>query len=100
MVRRGTRLDYDGRALRIGAPSRFFLEWIRANFRRQIETACSDVFGNCPAIEFHLEAATKDDGDPMQAAVINGAVKHVRPGPRPVAVDRQRRRRRPLRPPP
>ena len=74
----GTRLDYDGRALRIGAPSRFFLEWIRSNFRRQIETACSDVFGNCPAIEFHLEAA-KDEGDPMQAALINGSAKHARP---------------------
>ena len=74
----GTRLDYDGRALRIGAPSRFFLEWIRANFRRHIETACGDVLGNCPAIEFHLDAAaTEGDGDSMQPALINGAAKHA-----------------------
>ena len=85
----GTRLDYDGRALRIGAPSRFFLEWIRSSFRRQIETACSDVLGNCPAIEFHLEAAAKDEGGSMPAALINGAVKQARPGPRPVAIERQ-----------
>jgi chromosomal replication initiation ATPase DnaA len=32
----GTRLSYDGRALRIAAPNRFFLEWIRGNFRRYI----------------------------------------------------------------
>jgi chromosomal replication initiator protein len=55
----GTRLDYDGRTLRIGAPSRFFLEWIRSNFRRQIEMACGDVLGKCPAIEFHVEASIK-----------------------------------------
>jgi len=48
----GTRLDYDGRALRIAAPNRFFLEWIRANFRRHIETACCDVFGACRRLNF------------------------------------------------
>ena len=53
-----TRLNYDGRALSIGAPSEFFLEWIRTNFRRHIEMACSDALGHCPAIEFHLDAAT------------------------------------------
>ena len=36
----GTRLDYDGSVLRIGAPNQFFLDWIRANFRRHIEDAC------------------------------------------------------------
>ena len=46
----GTRLDYDGRVLRIGAPNRFFLEWIRGNFRRHIEGACGEVLGKCPAI--------------------------------------------------
>ena len=52
----GTRLDYDGRALRIGAPSQFFLEWIRTNFRRHIEDACCEVLGKCPPLEFHLDA--------------------------------------------
>ena len=33
------RLDYNGGALRIAAPSQFFLEWIRTNFRRQVEEA-------------------------------------------------------------
>jgi chromosomal replication initiator protein len=85
----GTRLDYDGHALRIAAPSRFFLEWIRANFRRNIETACGDVLGKCPTIEFHLEAATKGDGDSMQPAPPQGATKRARPGPPPAALDHQ-----------
>lgn len=75
-----TRLDYDGRALRIGAPSRFFLEWIRGNFRRQIELACCDVFGTCPAIEFHLETTTPQGAqDSMQPALTQVAAKHDRP---------------------
>ncbi|MBN1393981.1 MAG: chromosomal replication initiator protein DnaA [Pirellulales bacterium] len=49
-----TRLDFDGRTLRIGAPNPFFLEWIRANFRRPIEHTCRELLGKCPALEFHL----------------------------------------------
>ena len=75
-----TRLDYDGRALRIGAPNRFFLEWIRGNFRRQIESACCEVFGTCPAVEFHLDAAATDGDDhSMQPVLGNGGAKLVQP---------------------
>ena len=55
------RLDYNGGALRIGAPSQFFLEWIRTNFRRHVEEACCEVFGTCPALEFHLDATSASD---------------------------------------
>ncbi len=65
----GTRLDYDGSALKIGAPNQFFLDWIRSNFRRQIEAACCDLFGTCPAIEFYIEAtAAPVGGNVMQSA--------------------------------
>jgi chromosomal replication initiator protein len=78
----GTRLDYDGRALRVGAPSEFFLEWMRTNFRRDIEKACGDVLGHCPAIEFHIETkAAHVGGDSMQAAPIPGTSTPARPGP-------------------
>jgi chromosomal replication initiator protein len=77
-----TRLDYDGHALRIGAPNRFFLEWIRGNFRRQIESACSGVLGACPAIEFHLDAgATDDNHDSMQPISVSASAKRVPPVP-------------------
>jgi len=75
----GTRLSYEGRALRIAAPNRFFLEWIRGNFRRDIESACGNVLGKCPAIEFHLDAAASDEsGQPMQTTNGNVAAKHSR----------------------
>jgi chromosomal replication initiator protein len=67
------RLDYNGSALRIGAPSQFFLEWIRANFRRHVEDACCAVLGHCPSLEFHLDAGSTSDSpasennqEPMQ----------------------------------
>jgi len=63
-----TRLNYDGCALRIGAPNRFFLEWIGANFRKHIEAACRAVLGVCPAIEYQLDGATaQESGDSMQS---------------------------------
>ncbi|MEN6458837.1 MAG: DnaA/Hda family protein [Thermoguttaceae bacterium] len=52
-----TRLDYDGATLEIGVPNRFFLEWIRSNFRQQLEGACRDVLGRCPALVFQLDVA-------------------------------------------
>ena len=60
-----TRLDYDGCALLIGATSRFFLEWIRTNFRRYIEEACCELLGKCPPLTFHL-----DDGDSAQSVAV------------------------------
>jgi len=56
----GTRIEYNGSALRIGAPSRFFLDWIRSNFRKHIELACNDVFEPCPAVEFFIDADHAD----------------------------------------
>lgn len=84
----GTRLDYDGRALRIGAPSGFFLEWMRTNFRRDIESACRELLGNCPAIEFHIETkAAPIGGDSMQAVSIPDTASQARPGPRLAAIE-------------
>jgi chromosomal replication initiator protein len=82
-----TRLNYDGLALSIGAPSEFFLEWIRTNFRRHIEMACSDALGHCPAIEFHLDAATTQGTDePLPGAPVPETAPNVRPGPRLAAI--------------
>jgi chromosomal replication initiator protein len=47
--------------LRIAVPSQFFLDWIRGNFRRQIEEACRETLGNQPLIEFVLDSANSAD---------------------------------------
>ena len=76
----GTRLDYDGCTLRIGAPNQFFLDWIRANFRRHIEDACHQAFGKRPSLEFHLDpASTENNGNTMRHAHDNSAASGARP---------------------
>jgi chromosomal replication initiator protein len=57
------RIDYDGRSLMIGVPNQFFRDWISGNFRRQIEEACVDVLGHCPAIDFHIDAYSANHED-------------------------------------
>jgi chromosomal replication initiator protein len=76
----GTRLDYDGCVLRIGAPNQFFLDWIRANFRRQIEDACREVIGRCPSLDFHVDLTSSESSESMRPATSDGATKKVQPG--------------------
>jgi chromosomal replication initiator protein len=59
----GSRVEYDGAVLRIGAPSQFFVEWIRANFRGQIAGACDDVLGQRPPVDIHLDDGAAEDTD-------------------------------------
>ena len=75
----GTRLEWDGAALRLGMPNRLFLDWIRLNFRREIEAACQATLGRCPAIKFHVDAA---DGRPEMSSA-NGVSDHGGETPRP-----------------
>jgi chromosomal replication initiation ATPase DnaA len=50
-----TQLDWDGSTLLVSAPDCFYLDWIRANFRRDIESACVQAIGCCPAIKFRID---------------------------------------------
>lgn len=77
----GTRIECQGDALRIGAPSRFFLDWIRANFRKYLAQACEEVLGRSLNIEFCLDAAAGENAiDAMPHANDN-----AKPAPAPVA---------------
>ena len=60
----GTRLEWDGCALTIGVPNRFFHDWIRSNFRRHIETACMETLGQCPTITFRVDSPPAEDQSP------------------------------------
>ncbi len=88
-----TRLDYDGRTLKIGAPNQFFLDWIRTNFRRHVEWACSEVLGACPALEFHLDSASDEsDGDTMRSTEGDGTTTCEQPGLRLAPLPEPRRK--------
>jgi len=55
-----TRLELNGHSLTIGVPNTFFLEWIRANFRRAIEAACVESLGHAPVLKFHVDPSLPD----------------------------------------
>ena len=68
-----TRLDYDGCALTIRVPNRFFLEWIRSNFHGQIEDASREVFGDIPPLKFTIDKV------PQSAPVADAASRPLSP---------------------
>ncbi len=57
-----TRIDWNGDVLTIGAPNQFFLDWIRANFRTEVEDAGLAVLGRRPVLEFRVDAACQGKG--------------------------------------
>jgi chromosomal replication initiator protein len=62
------RFAVEGRTLSITVPNRFFLEWIRASFRRHIDEACIEVLGQSAAVSFHLDANLPDPQAEPQSA--------------------------------
>ncbi len=65
-----TRLTLCRGTLIVGAPNRFFQEWIRQNFRQQIEDVCTETLGECPALEFHIDPTL---GTPRGEPAVQGA---------------------------
>ncbi len=51
-----THVAWDGQVLRIAAPNSFLLDWIRLNFRSDIEAAAKSVLGCSPRMEFAVES--------------------------------------------
>lgn len=84
-------------ALVVGAPNRFFRDWLLSSFRSDLEAACLAVLGACPEIDFRVEASPAEpDHRPasaaertsgracaVEAAAISGPRKHpAEAGPR------------------
>ncbi len=57
-----TRIEWNGDVLAIGAPNQFFVDWIRANFRTEVEEACLAVLGRRPELEFRVEIPSQGGG--------------------------------------
>ncbi len=71
-----TRLELDDDRLIVGAPNRFFTDWLRQNFRRDIETVCLDALGTCPALEFRVDATLPE---PKRSSTAPGGAGGGRP---------------------
>jgi chromosomal replication initiator protein len=53
-----TQLAVDGDCLVVSVPSRFFQDWLRTNFRKDLEASSLEVFGRPLSLEFRIDAAT------------------------------------------
>lgn len=52
-----TRLEVCGASLLVQVPNRFFQDWLRSNFRRELETAALAASGRQLALEFRIDEA-------------------------------------------
>jgi len=52
----GTRLALEDGRLIVAVPSPFLHEWMRSSFRSPIESACREILGEGPAVEFRVDA--------------------------------------------
>jgi len=50
-----TRLELADDTLTVRVPSQFFQDWLRNNFREQIEAACRETIGQTPAVRFLVD---------------------------------------------
>ncbi len=98
----GTRLDFDEGKLVIGVPSHFFKDWLRTNFREEIERAGALALGMRPEVLFRVECAesarvvssadcAERPGSSKRADGADGSVKVVS-ADRPVSADRAPKR--------
>ncbi len=82
----GTQLIPQDDRVSVEVPNQFTLEWLRKNFRRDIEAAVQDVLGAAAAIEFrvnpHLQSTAKITGQPQRGAadIPNSPTRSARPG--------------------
>ncbi len=81
----GTQIHLDGASLTVTVPSPFFKEWIRANFRREIETACEEVTGARPSVAFRVDSTSGDGcrrSEPANGShALSGGDGHQRSAP-------------------
>ncbi len=52
---RSTHLAIRGGTLTVGVPSRFYQDWLRTHFRRDLEQSCLDALGESLALEFRID---------------------------------------------
>ena len=65
------RLTIGSATATVEVPNRFYQDWLRRNFRRDIEAACQEILGRAVAVEFRIDPAldTKSaDGKPASRA--------------------------------
>ena len=76
-----TRLDLSDDALTVCVPNQFFQDWLRKNYRQQIEAACAETLGKSAPVNFCVDpslaepsAAAPDSRSPASGSVSSGSI--------------------------
>lgn len=77
-----TRLEVSDDALTVRVPNQFFQDWLRKNYRQQIEAACQETLGRPAPVNFRIDpslaeavaaAASQGSQPPAKKASLTGA---------------------------
>jgi chromosomal replication initiator protein len=66
-----TRFAVRGGTLTVGVPNRFYQDWLRTHFRKDLEQSCVEALGQSLALEFRIDTAAAvaaHHGSPRPAA--------------------------------
>ena len=69
-----TRLTLRDGVLLVEVPNRFYQDWLRANFRKEVESCCLAVFGKPMAVEFRVDPDLENLK--MESGPADGKVSH------------------------
>ena len=64
---RSTHLAIRGGTLTVGVPSRFYQDWLRTHFRRDLEQSCVDTLGETLALEFRIDETVAANQRPARS---------------------------------
>src|SRR5215469_1720863 len=56
-----TCLEYDGDTLTVRVPNQFYQDWLRMNFREQIEAACRETLGKVVPVRFQIDGELRSE---------------------------------------
>lgn len=89
-----TCLDYDNEAVTVRVPNQFYQDWLRTNFRRQIEASCFEAIGKQVPVRFHIDPELEQKtarGAPActTAPTACGAIAKIAPPEPPATVRRK-----------
>ncbi len=58
------RLTISDSTATVEVPNRFYQDWLRRNFRRDVEAACHEVLGRAAAVEFRIDPTLDSKSTP------------------------------------
>ncbi|MEX0711328.1 MAG: chromosomal replication initiator protein DnaA [Pirellulales bacterium] len=93
-----TRMELADETLIVHVANRFFQDWLRTNFRQQIEASCLEMLGKALNVRFHVDSSLEASSTVTAPAACGGGQRSAAPRSDDKSVAGAARRGGPLRP--